>query len=184
MWILIKWALIDLPPWLLQALIPRGENMQVGVDFREGAKPENLEKNPRSTAEMNYDNSIHMSPKFEIQHRWSPHSVKHPETAIFTLNCMFTLSEASQSFWKMIFNYSLITLHIYPISTAIIFPSFTVSIATLWVTKEWRWSSTLFLRTSKPPCCRWTSATAGSAMPEPRTCRACSRRTTQSPTST
>ena len=30
MWILIKWALIDLPPWLLQALIPRGENLLAG----------------------------------------------------------------------------------------------------------------------------------------------------------
>ena len=33
MWILIKWALIDLPPWLLQALIPRGENLLAG--YRE-----------------------------------------------------------------------------------------------------------------------------------------------------
>ena len=29
----------------------------------EGGKPENPEKNPRSTGEINYDNSIHMSPK-------------------------------------------------------------------------------------------------------------------------
>ena len=36
--------------------------MQLGVDFREGGKPENPEKNPRSTREINYDNSIHMSP--------------------------------------------------------------------------------------------------------------------------
>ena len=46
--------------------------MQLGVDFWEGGKPENPEKNPRSTGEINYDNSIHMSPKFEIEHRWSP----------------------------------------------------------------------------------------------------------------
>ena len=42
--------------------------MQLGVDFREGGKLENPEKNPRSTGEINYDNSIHMNPKFEIQH--------------------------------------------------------------------------------------------------------------------
>ena len=46
--------------------------MQLGVDFREGGKPENLEKNPRSTGEINYDNSIHMSPKFKIQHGGTP----------------------------------------------------------------------------------------------------------------
>ena len=28
--------------------------MQVGVDFREGGKPENPEKNPRSKGEINY----------------------------------------------------------------------------------------------------------------------------------
>ena len=42
----------------------------------EGGKPENPEKNPRSTGEINYDNSIHISPMFENQHeaipRWSP----------------------------------------------------------------------------------------------------------------
>ena len=46
--------------------------MQLGVDFREGGKAENPEKNPRSTGEITYDNSIHMNPNFEIQHRWSP----------------------------------------------------------------------------------------------------------------
>ena len=35
----------------------------VGVDFTEGGKPENPEKNPRSTGETNY-NSTHMSSKF------------------------------------------------------------------------------------------------------------------------
>ena len=43
-----------------------GLHMQLGVDFREGGKPENPEKNPRSTAEINYNNSIHTSPKFEM----------------------------------------------------------------------------------------------------------------------
>ena len=38
--------------------------MQLGVDIKEEGKLENPEKNPRSTAEINYDNSIHMSPKF------------------------------------------------------------------------------------------------------------------------
>ena len=33
MWILIKWALIDLPPWLLQALIPRGESLLAGYEM-------------------------------------------------------------------------------------------------------------------------------------------------------
>ena len=42
--------------------------MQLGVDFREGGNPENPKKNPRSTGEINYDNSIHVSPKYEIQH--------------------------------------------------------------------------------------------------------------------
>ena len=34
--------------------------MQLGVDFMEGRKPENPEKNLRSTGEINYDNSIHI----------------------------------------------------------------------------------------------------------------------------
>ena len=45
--------------------------MQLGVDFKEGGKAENPEKNPRSTGEITYDNSSHMNPNFEIQHRWS-----------------------------------------------------------------------------------------------------------------
>ena len=50
--------------------------MQLGVDFTEGGKPENPEKNPRSTGEINYDNSIHTSPKF-----WdSTQMVTHPAT--------------------------------------------------------------------------------------------------------
>ena len=48
-----------------------GLHVQLGVDFREGGKSENPAKNPGSTGEINYDNSIHMSRKFEIQHRWS-----------------------------------------------------------------------------------------------------------------
>ena len=51
--------------------------MQLGVHFREGGKPENLEKNPRSTGEINYDTSIHMSPKFEIQHGGCTQMVTH-----------------------------------------------------------------------------------------------------------
>ena len=39
---------------------------------KEGGKPENPEKNPRSTGEMSYDNSIHMSLKFAIQHGGTP----------------------------------------------------------------------------------------------------------------
>ena len=48
----------------------------LGVDFTEGGKPENPEKNPRSTAETNYNNSAYMSSKLDKQHgaipRWSP----------------------------------------------------------------------------------------------------------------
>ena len=44
-------------------------------------REENPEKNPRNTGEINYDNSIHVSPKFEIQHRWSPiQLLTHPAT--------------------------------------------------------------------------------------------------------
>ena len=34
-------------------------NLGLGVDFTEGGKPENPEKNPRSTGETNYNNSTH-----------------------------------------------------------------------------------------------------------------------------
>ena len=34
------------------------------VDFAEGEKPENPEKNPSSTEETNYNNSTHTSSKF------------------------------------------------------------------------------------------------------------------------
>ena len=54
--------------------------MQLGVDFMEEGKLENLEKNPRSTGEINYDNSIHTSPKFENQHRGCTQVVTHPAT--------------------------------------------------------------------------------------------------------
>ena len=52
-------------------------SLGLGVDFTEGGKPENPEKNPRSTGETNYNNSTHTSSKFfENQHeaipRWSP----------------------------------------------------------------------------------------------------------------
>ena len=53
-------------------------SLGLGVDFAEGGKPENPEKNPRSMGEINYNNSTHivMSSKFENQHetkpRWSP----------------------------------------------------------------------------------------------------------------
>ena len=36
-------------------------SLGLGVDFTEGGKPENPEKNPRSTEETNYNNSTHMS---------------------------------------------------------------------------------------------------------------------------
>ena len=46
----------------------------VGVDFTEGGKLENPEKNPQSTGEIK--NSTHISSKFDNQHealpRWSP----------------------------------------------------------------------------------------------------------------
>ena len=48
--------------------------LDLGVDFTEGGKPENPEKNPRSTGEIK--NSTHISSKFDNQHeaipRWSP----------------------------------------------------------------------------------------------------------------
>ena len=50
--------------------------MQLGVDFWKGGKPENLEKNPRSTGEINYDNSIHS----ESQVWDSAQMVTHPAT--------------------------------------------------------------------------------------------------------
>ena len=40
-------------------------SLDVGVDFAEGGKPENTDKNPRSAEETNYNNSAYMSPKFE-----------------------------------------------------------------------------------------------------------------------
>ena len=44
--------------------------LQAKVDFAEGGKPENPEKNPRSTGETNYNNSTHISSKFfENQHQ-------------------------------------------------------------------------------------------------------------------
>ena len=51
--------------------------MQLGVDFREGGKPE---KNPRSMGEINCDNSIHMCPKFEIQLGGCTQMFTHPAT--------------------------------------------------------------------------------------------------------
>ena len=52
-------------------------SLGLDVDSTEGRKPENPEKNPRSTGETNYNNSTHMSSKFfDNQHgaipRWSP----------------------------------------------------------------------------------------------------------------
>ena len=40
-------------------------SLDLGVDFTEEEKPENPEKNPRSTGKTNYNNSTHMSSKFE-----------------------------------------------------------------------------------------------------------------------
>ena len=55
-------------------------SLDLGVDFTEGGKPENLEKNPRSTGETNYNNSTHMSSTFfENQHEAIPMQVvTHP----------------------------------------------------------------------------------------------------------
>ena len=36
----------------------------IGVGFTKGGKPENPERNPRSTGETNYNNTTHMSSKF------------------------------------------------------------------------------------------------------------------------
>ena len=49
--------------------------MQLGVDFWEGGKPENPEKNPRSTGETNYDNYSHESQVWD-----SAQMVTHPAT--------------------------------------------------------------------------------------------------------
>ena len=46
----------------------------------EGGKPENPEKNPRSTGEINYDNSIHTNPKFEIHYLGCTQMFTHPTT--------------------------------------------------------------------------------------------------------
>ena len=52
--------------------------LDLGVDFTEGGKLENPEKNPRSVGETNNENSTHISSKFENEHgaiprtRWSP----------------------------------------------------------------------------------------------------------------
>ena len=45
----------------------------LGVDFTEGGKPENPEKNPRSTGETNYNNSAHTIGKF-----WRINTCLHP----------------------------------------------------------------------------------------------------------
>ena len=39
-------------------------DLDLGVDFTEEGKPENPEKNPRSTGETNNNNSTHMISKF------------------------------------------------------------------------------------------------------------------------
>ena len=41
-----------------------GHSLGLGVDFTEGEKSDNTEKNPRSTRETNYNNSTQMSSKF------------------------------------------------------------------------------------------------------------------------
>ena len=54
------------------AIRPKPDNgahaaqLELGVDFTEGGKPENLEKNSQSTGEIN--NSTHISSKFDNQH--------------------------------------------------------------------------------------------------------------------
>ena len=50
--------------WPTGRLTKGAAGLGLGVDFTEGGKPENPEKNPRSTGDTNY-NTIHMSPKFE-----------------------------------------------------------------------------------------------------------------------
>ena len=39
-------------------------SLGLGVDFAEGGKPENLEKNPRSTGETKYNSYTHISSMF------------------------------------------------------------------------------------------------------------------------
>ena len=51
--------------------------MQVGVDFREGGKPENPEKNPRSKGEINYVQQLY---SHESQVWDSAQMVTHPAT--------------------------------------------------------------------------------------------------------
>ena len=51
----------------------------LGVDFKEGGKPENPEKNTRSTRETNYNNSTHMSSSSSSQStRGYTQVVTHP----------------------------------------------------------------------------------------------------------
>ena len=53
-------------------------SLGLGIDITEGEKPENPEKNPRSTGETNYNNSTHTSSTFlENQHN-IPMLVTHP----------------------------------------------------------------------------------------------------------
>ena len=52
-------------------------SLGLDVDFTEGGKLDNREKNPQSTGETNYNNSSHMNSKFfqnqhETKLRWSP----------------------------------------------------------------------------------------------------------------
>ena len=51
-------------------------NLDLGVDFTEGGESGEPGEKPRNTGETNYNNSTHMSSKFQNQHvaitRWSP----------------------------------------------------------------------------------------------------------------
>ena len=58
--------------------------MQLGVDFTEGGKPENPEKNPRSTGEINYDNSIDMFVEFSLSVK-PPRGTKESEAIMVLL---------------------------------------------------------------------------------------------------
>ena len=50
--------------YLIRPMFHHGD---LGVDFAEGGKPENPEKNPRSTGETNYNNTTHMGSKLKNQ---------------------------------------------------------------------------------------------------------------------
>ena len=68
---------------------------QAKVDFTErgNLKPENPEKNPRSTGETNYNNSTHMCSKYFKNQHEDPSSYNPVPTLLFTINTMGRLQK-------------------------------------------------------------------------------------------